>query len=134
MKKPEDDFDRSLNAALASLPQLRPSAAFSSNVLASLRMEKRAAAAPAWPLAVALGVSSVLLSAGATRLTVSIPRLAAFAAESAAVLEAAVRIAGQALPAPRAGFEFSAAALLAVALFLTISMPRRQTLLIGAKS
>lgn len=135
MNKPEDQFDRSLNAALASLPQLRPSAAFSSTVLESFKRERRAALAPAWPLAAALAASSVVLAAGAMRLTFSIPRLATGAAKAVAVLEAAGRLALHALPAPQAGAEFSAAALLAVALFLTISMPRRRdTRLIGAKS
>lgn len=131
MIKPEDAFDKSLNAALASLPQLRPSAAFSSRVLRA----RRAEFAPAWPLAAALAASSALIAAGAMRLTFSIPRLATCAAKAAAVLEAAGRLLLHALPAPQAGAEFSAAALLAAALFLTISMPRRRdTRLIGAKS
>lgn len=130
-----DDFDRSLNAALASLPQLRPSAAFSAGVLASLRSEKRAKSAAAWPLAAALAASSALIAAGAMRLSLSIPRLAAAAAEGVALLEVAGRLTLHALPAPRSGAELSAAALLAVALFLTISMPHsRRTRLIGAKS
>lgn len=135
MNKPEDEFDRSLNAALASLPQLRPSAAFSSTVLASFKRSRRAALVPVWPLAAALAASSALIAAAAMRLTFSIPRLATGAAKAVSLLEAAGRLALHALPAPRAGAEFSAAALLAAALFLTISMPRRrETRPIGAKS
>jgi len=126
---------RSLNAALASLPQLRPSAAFSTGVLASLKRAKAAESIPAWPLAAAWAASSLALAAGATRLSLSIPRLAAAFAEGAAMLELAGRLALHALPAPRAGAELSGAALLAVALFLTISLPHdRKTRLIGAKS
>ena len=69
------------------------------------------------------------------RLSLSIPRLAGAVAEGAAMLELAGRLTLHALPAPRAGAELSAAALLAVALFLTISMPHaHKTRLIGAKS
>lgn len=126
---------RSLNAALASLPQLRPSAAFSTGVLASLKRARAAESIPAWPLAAAWAASSLALAAGATRLSLSIPRLAAAFAEGAAMLELAGRLALHALPAPRAGAELSGAALLAVALFLTISLPHdRKTRLIGAKS
>ncbi len=126
---------RSLNAALASLPQLRPSAAFSSGVLASLAMERRQAAAPVWPLAAALAISSTALAAGAMSLTISIPQIAAQAARLAAVLQWAGHLALQALPAPRAGAELSAAMVMAVALFLTISMPHaHKTRLNGAKS
>ncbi|MCM2305224.1 MAG: hypothetical protein NDJ72_11005, partial [Elusimicrobia bacterium] len=71
----------------------------------------------------------------AARLSLSVPRLAAAAAEGVALLELAGRLALHLLPAPRAGAELSAAALLAAALFLTISMPHpRKTRLIGAKS
>jgi hypothetical protein len=126
---------RSLNAALASLPQLRPSAAFSAGVLASLKRARREEALPAWPFAAAWAASSLALAAGAMRLSLSIPRLAAAAAEGLAMLDLAGRLALRFLPAPRAGAELSAAALLAVALFLTISMPHdRKTRLIGAKS
>ncbi|MBI2386709.1 MAG: hypothetical protein HYV14_11930 [Elusimicrobia bacterium] len=126
---------RSLNAALASLPQLRPSAAFSTVVLASLKRARAAESMPAWPLAAAWAASSLALAAGAMRLSLSIPRLAAAFAEGAAMLELAGRLALRVLPAPRAGAELSAAALLAVALFLTISLPHnRKTRLIGAKS
>lgn len=128
-------LSKSLNAAVGSLPQLRPSAAFSAGVLASLKRAGREASVPAWPLAAAAAASSLALAAGAMRLSLSIPRLAAAAAEGAALIELAGRLALHALPAPRAGAEFSAAALLAVALFLTISLPRsRKTRLIGAKS
>jgi hypothetical protein len=131
--KTQDDFDRSLNAALASLPQLRPSAAFSRGVLAGLA--RRTAPALAWPLFLVMTLSSVALSAGAARLTISIPRIASFAAKLGAVLELAGRLALHLLPAPRAGAEFSTAAMLAVALFLTISLPRAADIrLIGAKS
>lgn len=126
---------QSLNAALASLPQLRPSAAFSAGVLASLKRAKREEPVPAWPLAAALAVSSAALAAGAMTLSLSIPRLAAGMAKIIAVLDLAGRMALHALPAPRAGAELSAAALLAVALFLAISMPHaHKTRLIGAKS
>ncbi len=125
---------RSLNAALASLPQLRPSAAFSTGVLAALSRERRLAAAPLWPLASALALSSVAVAAGALRLTISIPRIASLAAQIIGGLELAGRLALHALPAPRAGAEFSAAAVMAVALFLTISLPAVQkTRLTGAK-
>lgn len=125
----------SLSAALASLPQPRPSAAFSANVLASMRTAKRAAAIPAWPLAAAWTVSSLILATGMMRLSPSIPSLAGAVAEGAALLELAGRAAAHALPAPQAGAELSAAALLAVALFLTISMPQvRDPRPIGAKS
>ncbi|MDD5304696.1 MAG: hypothetical protein PHS14_16500 [Elusimicrobia bacterium] len=128
-------LSRSLNAALASLPQLRPSAAFSSGVLASLKRAEREECIPAWPLAAAWAASSVALAAGAMRLSLSIPRLATAAAKCAALTELAGRLALHALPTPRAGAEFSAAALLAVALFLAISMPHAgKTPLIGAKS
>jgi len=128
-------LSRTMSAALASLPQPRPSAAFSAGVLASLKRERRLNAVPAWPLAAAAAASSLALAAGATRLSLSIPRLAALAAEGVAVLDATARLALHLLPAPRAGAEFSAAALLAVALFLTISMPHaHKTRLIGAKS
>jgi hypothetical protein len=129
----QDDFDRSLNAALASLPQLRPSAAFSKGVLASLA--RRPAAAPAWPLAAALTLSSAAIAAGALRVTITIPQIAAHAARLIAAAQIAERFSLHLLPAPRAGAEFSAAALIAVALFLTISMPRSsQTRFLGAKS
>jgi hypothetical protein len=63
------------------------------------------------------------------------PAAAAAAAEEAAMLELAVRLALHVLRAPRAGAELSGAALLAAALFLTISLPHeRKTRLIGAKS
>jgi len=126
---------RSLNAALASLPQLRPSAAFSTGVLASLKRARRADSIPAWPLAAAWAASSLALAAGAMRLSLSIPRLAGAVAEGAAMLELAGRLALRVMPAPRAGAELSAAALIAVALFLTISLPHApKTRLIGAKS
>ncbi len=129
----DDDFNRSLNAALASLPQLRPSAAFSRAVLAKLAA--RPAAVPLWPLAAALTASSFFIASAATRLTISIPRVAAFAAKLGASVELAVRLALHLLPAPRAGAELSASALLAAVLFLAISMPQpSQSRLIGAKS
>ena len=125
---------QSLNAALASLPQLRPSAAFSKGVLASLALERRQAAAPVWPLAAALTISSTALASAAMRLTISIPQIASQAAKVAAVLQWSGRLAMHALPAPRAGAEFSAAAVMAVALFLTISLPAaHKTRLTGAK-
>jgi hypothetical protein len=131
--KTNDDFDRSLNAALASLPQLRPSAAFSMGVLSALA--RRPAAAPAWPLAAALTLSSVALAAGALRVTITIPQIASRLAQLFAAAELAGRFALHRLPAPRAGAEFSAAAFVAVALFLTISLPRSsQSRLTGAKS
>lgn len=123
---------RSLNAALASLPQLRPSAAFSAGVLAALA--RRPSAAPVWPLAAALAASSAVLAAGAARLTLSIPRAAALAAKGCAAAELAGRLALHLLPAPRQGAEYLAAALLASALFLTISLPRAVARPIGAKS
>ena len=86
-----DDFDQSLNAALASLPQLRPSAAFSAGVLAA--WSRRPAAAPVWPLAAALTLSSLALAAGAMRLTISIPVIASYAAQFIAVLQLAGRLA-----------------------------------------
>jgi len=133
MNKPEDDFDRSLNAALASLPQLRPSAAFSRGVLAS--WAKRPAAAPIWPLAAALTLSSASLAIAAARVTLTFPQAAAFAAKTAAAAQLAGRFALHFAPAPRGGAEFSAAALLAVALFLAVSLPRSKKIrLIGAKS
>jgi hypothetical protein len=131
--KTSDPFDKSLNAALASLPQLRPSAAFSKGVLAALA--RRPAAAPAWPLAAALTLSSAAIAAGALRATITIPQVAARAAHLFAAAQLAGRFALQLVPAPRAGAEFSAAALVAVALFLTISLPRSsKSRLLGAKS
>lgn len=128
-------LSRSMNAALASLPQLRPSAAFSTGVLASLALARRQAAAPVWPLAAALTMSSVALAAAAMSLTISIPQAASYAARFIAALQLAGRLAMQLLPAPRAGAELSAATLLAVALFLTMSMPNADTTrLTGAKS
>lgn len=126
---------RSLNAALASLPQLRPSAAFSSGVLASLAMERRQAAAPVWPLAAALTLSSAALAAGALNLSLSIPRIASAAAQGAALLQFAGRAALHLLPDARGGAELSAAAVMAIALFLTLSLPAvPKTRLTGAKS
>ena len=122
----------SLNAALASLPQLRPSAAFSKGVLAA--WSRRPAAAPVWPLAAALTISSAALAVGAVRLTISIPQIASQTAKLVAMLQWSGRLAMHALPAPRAGAEFSAAAVMAVALFLTISLPAvHKTRLTGAK-
>jgi len=64
-----------------------------------------------------------------------LPLIASYAAQFIAALQLAGRLALHVLPAPRAGAEFSAAALLAVALFLTISMPHaHKTRLIRAKS
>ncbi|MCR4295408.1 MAG: zf-HC2 domain-containing protein, partial [Elusimicrobia bacterium] len=53
-------FSRSLNAALVSLPQPRPGAAFSADVLAL--GARRPAAAPVWPFAAALAASSAALA------------------------------------------------------------------------
>jgi len=131
--KINDSFDESLNAALASLPQLRPSAAFSKGVLGALA--RRPAAAPAWPLAAALTLSSAAIAAAALNLTITIPQVASRAAHLLAAAQVAGRFVLQLMPAPRAGAEFSAAALVAVALFFTISLPRSpKTRLIGAKS
>lgn len=126
-------FSRSLNAALVSLPQPRPSAAFSGAVLAA--WGRRPAAAPVWPLAAALSLSSAGLAAGALNLSLSIPRVASAAAHVVALLQVAEKLAIRALPSPRGGVELSAAAVMAVALFLTLSMPAApKTRLTGAKS
>jgi hypothetical protein len=82
-----------------------------------------------------LTLSSVALAAGAMNMTISIPRIAAGAAQAAAAIQFAGRLALHVLPAPRAGAEFSAAALLAVVLFLTITLPDTHPIRpIGAKS
>lgn len=135
MNRKEDDFDRKLNAALASLPQPRPSAAFGGALLAALARERRAAALPAWPFAAVLSASSTAVAAAALKMTFSIPKLAAFAANAAALLQLAGRSALHLLPDARGGAELSAAAVMAVALFLTLSLPAvPKTRLTGAKS
>jgi len=133
MKHTEDAFDRSLNAALASLPQPRPSAAFSRGVLAA--WGRRPAAAPVWPLAAALTLSSAALAAAALSFTPSIASVAPAAARAAALLQLAGRAALHLLPDARGGAELSAAAVMAVALFLTLSLPAvPKTRPTGAKS
>lgn len=122
----------SLNAALGTLPQLRPSAAFASAVLAAIPRRRRAEL-PAAPLAAALTVSSLAVAVAAARLSLSVPRAASAVAKACAWLELASRLAYAAVPAPAAGARFALAFALGASLFLVLSLPETRVLK-GAKS
>lgn len=122
-----------LAMALKALPERRPGAAFDAAVLAALAPRPAILTARARNAAIAAAAAWTAASFwAAARLLESAPGMTALAARGGVLLgrvwadaHALVRLAALFIPAPspRAGTDLLAAAVLAAALFLTVSLP-----------